>query len=1119
MSFSSYLSEKFEYSHENQFFREFSKMLDQTFGQAEGEHILIGNLSVNGNALDALYLSDGQVTIIDFKNYEGKLKFSENNPWRMNTPTGETVFVQGGAKRRNPFHQINTYRRGLMDYLSGRQEDVLLGIRDNINWGHIGGIVLFQRNVEFDNALLPIKIKPYFQIQDINGILNALADRYSKNLELGDNELRNILQVLDIREENLLQNYVFEEKEEKTNNNADAAKLALIRRLIEGKKNDSNLSRVINYYKTLINVERFKEPTALSLHPFPLDPNRDLSNYEIDISTSQKFYQTYLTNRHEKFPKNIFIGLNIVIDGKGYPLLHTIILVSDIPSQNTITINFNSFELYNKSLESMGLGEDIIEELTTSINEASTLEEKLKRIKEYIGVSVESTTNIVLGLSNESLFSSQLLSELKNLAKNNEAKIQNNLYKNFIFNQPIQPKIDILPLNPIMRVTQLNDSQENAVKMAFKEPLTVVTGPPGTGKSQVVINILANAIFNGHSCIFASKNNKAVDNVKERMDSILHEPYLVRFGSKEEILNKAKPILSTLIARKNQGAFENKQKYLDESRANIKQSLDRIEYLQSQINMILEVKKEELKLQKQLDKTEQSKISFIENINPEYKKIFLEKKLTVNAKINDLGLMIHKIESYKKGFISKLFFSWFQKNKFIQEVKEINDNEPKGIYELLERKVPLASPDLDILDSLEANLNFILELKKFFISFVETNQNYQLKIDKLNEKLRSTSKKLIELEKHKLGFQAEIQHITEKLDQKGKDALNLATNQHLYELNTMHAQHFIDYLPSNNVWKDKDISEFERATKGFLKYFNAICLTSLSVKNSFPLREGLVDLLIIDEASQCDIASAIPLIYRAKRIVVIGDPLQLTHITSVQKYEDEYIKESLDLESFHLNYVEKSLYDYCFDLANKSSIESIFLQEHYRCHPEIINFSNSNFYERKLGQSMTVMTTDSQYRFGDKGINWVHVNGEMHPRRNVNIAEVNKCIDLAIILHSKYPEASIGIVTPFRDQYQEILRKLPSNLRTKVKVDTVHKYQGDEKDIVIFSIVATDNSSPGKAWFINRNDYLINVAITRAKSSLYIVGNHNYCKTLMDEKKKTPLSLLATYVEQLNKIQ
>jgi len=73
-------------------------MLDQTFGQAEGEHILIGNPSVNGNQLDAIYLGNGQISVIDFKDYEGKLNFSENNPWRINTPSGETVFVQGGAK-------------------------------------------------------------------------------------------------------------------------------------------------------------------------------------------------------------------------------------------------------------------------------------------------------------------------------------------------------------------------------------------------------------------------------------------------------------------------------------------------------------------------------------------------------------------------------------------------------------------------------------------------------------------------------------------------------------------------------------------------------------------------------------------------------------------------------------------------------------------------------------------------------------------------------------------------------------------------------------------------------------------------------------------------------------
>ena len=77
--------------------------------------------------------------------------------------------------------------------------------------------------------------------------------------------------------------------------------------------------------------------------------------------------------------------------------------------------------------------------------------------------------------------------------------------------------------------------------MAFSSPITVITGPPGTGKSQVVSNILANSMVNGHSTLFISKNNKAVDIVKERLDEDLKEPYLIRLGSRAEIENNATP--------------------------------------------------------------------------------------------------------------------------------------------------------------------------------------------------------------------------------------------------------------------------------------------------------------------------------------------------------------------------------------------------------------------------------------------------------------------------------------------------------------------------------------------------------------------------------------------------
>lgn len=74
-----------------------------------------------------------------------------------------------------------------------------------------------------------------------------------------------------------------------------------------------------------------------------------------------------------------------------------------------------------------------------------------------------------------------------------------------------------------------------------------------------------------------------------------------------------------------------------------------------------------------------------------------------------------------------------------------------------------------------------------------------------------------------------------------------------------------------------------------LAAFPVWAVTSLSAGNNFPLHAGLFDLVVIDEASQSDLASALPLLYRARRAVIVGDPNQLTHITTLLGSRDEQL--------------------------------------------------------------------------------------------------------------------------------------------------------------------------------------------------------------------------------------
>ena len=96
----------------------------------------------------------------------------------------------------------------------------------------------------------------------------------------------------------------------------------------------------------------------------------------------------------------------------------------------------------------------------------------------------------------------------------------------------------------------------------------------------------------------------------------------------------------------------------------------------------------------------------------------------------------------------------------------------------------------------------------------------------------------------------------------------------------------LDNLEEDNKLAGRVRSQLSKLFSVLKKYLPCWAITSLSTHGRIPLEPGFFDLLVIDEASQCDIASVIPLLYRAKRVVVIGDPNQLSHISSLSVNQD-----------------------------------------------------------------------------------------------------------------------------------------------------------------------------------------------------------------------------------------
>lgn len=1119
MAFNSYLIEKFDQTHENEFFRKFSANLSRVFENEQGNHVLIGNVNCQGNPLDAIFMSRGKIIVIDFKNYGGALLFSENNPWKMISKDGSTCFVSGGANGiRNPFNQVKRYRFALISLLSESKEEILDSNHTNIDWGHIGGLVLFHQPIVFNENTLPHAIRMWFHIEDAQTVLNKLSEIHSTKMELNDNELERILKVLNVGPENLLKSYDWNDGAvENTLSSSNESKIALVKKLLDGSSSESLYKRAIGFYQAMVNIERFKEPQASDLHVFPFDTSKSLDSYDLDLSSSEEFHSIYVQNLQQQFPKNLFVALLIHMDGNSYPLLFDIKMASDIDNLKSVDINFNSFGLYTRELEGMGLDADVTEELSTAINDAEGLDKKVDVLREFLGDSVSLTTRMQVGLSTESLFTAQVLSELRKLKKVSENDLGSSVFKSFVFNEATQFKESELSLEPYVEVTALNESQRQAVQSAFKLPVSVITGPPGTGKSQVVMNIIANAITSNHSVVFASKNNKAIDCVKDRLDDLMDEQYVLRFGSKDNIQSSSKPVIGNFISRSEQGAFADHADELKSVSESIKESLQRVSFLEKEIKRINQLKTDLQSAEETLEATQAAFTKWLNHLDSTHRNIFIRDKEAVNIDANETNLLIQSLKSANSNFFTRLLFNLFRKGGVTQKLKDINEKQTKSIYDLVSEKKPWASHETSILISGYENLMFLKELDSIGKEISIENKRFESKKSEEEMVVSRLSIEIKGLEEKKPAYEEEIENLKAARPEQGLKLLNLSVVERLRNQNKGSAKKYSSYIPANNIWKNEEVADYIDATKSFLQDYKAVCMTSLSVKNSIPLTSGIIDLLVIDEASQCDIASALPLVFRAKRVVVIGDPLQLKHITSVQKAEQEYAIDTLAIQQLRPNYVENSFYDFAYSVALQSNHPSVFLGEHYRCHPEIISFCNTEFYEKELGQTMEIRTNAEDFVFGEKGVRWVHVNGEMAQASNLNRAEVSKCIDLAYQLSRAHPEASIGIITPFRDQKLALQKELAERLPGLAVADTVHRFQGDERDIIILSTVVSTDCPEGKTKFINRNAYLLNVAITRARSTLYVVGNHSYCAKRTGRGAQ-PLASLAEYVSDLDHI-
>ena len=401
----------------------------------------------------------------------------------------------------------------------------------------------------------------------------------------------------------------------------------------------------------------------------------------------------------------------------------------------------------------------------------------------------------------------------------------------------------------------------------------------------------------------------------------------------------------------------------------------------------------------------------------------------------------------------------------------------------------------------------LTELLKIYEDYIDLNERKETlnRLLEFNQDSNSTSAALFPFE---IDLQyRQMQQIDEEISAKPKvteeDALRLLDRneeeflQYLYFVSAKYVKRLKEEKYAdlreiiNNTDSDaavialnKYISESDNVKK-LQRVFPVIITTCISA-HRIGKAEPLFDMVIMDEASQCNTAMSLVPIIRGENLMLVGDPQQLNPVILLDDFTNRRLMKEYNVPDEY-NYRLNSIYKVY--LASDSVSDEILLHNHYRCDPRIIGFNNKKYYNSLLNIQAKAESPDP--------LVYVEVENTEQSAKNTSPSEVKSIVEYV----KANKEKNIGIITPFVNQKEMINSALKEEGLSNVTCGTVHSFQGDEKDVVLFSTAIGANTQTGTYEWLKANRELINVATSRAKSKLIVLADSGNVERLHAQNK------------------